>query len=106
MAYDNTVSVEASLPNDIRTFEYTRNCHFVRFKRKSGQELKLVPSGQMLYECHDCDFYCYADSNHGELSCPKCKGSRLIGRWMRPQTVMIPEDESDFEWPGDYPNEE
>lgn len=98
------VSVEADLPNEIRTFEYTRNSHFVRFRRKCGQELKLVPSGQMLYQCDQCDFYCYADSNHGMLPCPKCKSGDLKGRWVKPQTVMVPEEESDFEWPEGYPN--
>ena len=102
---ETDVAVEAVLPNEINTFEYTRNCHYVKFKRKGGQELKLVPSGQMLYECNDiCEFYCYADSNHGELPCPKCNTGVLIGKWVKPQTVMVPQQETDFEWPNEYPN--
>ncbi|MGW8178157.1 MAG: hypothetical protein ACWGQW_05200 [bacterium] len=106
------VAVEAVLPNEINTFEYTRNHHFVRFRRKGGSELKLVPSGQMLYECDCCEFFCYADSNHGQgLKCPKCYDplkdtGKLHGKWMKPQTVMVPEKETDFEWPEGYPAEE
>jgi len=95
----NEISVTAVLPEGVNSFEYVRNHHFVRFGTKDGQSLKLIPKGQMLYCCPDCDFYCYADSNHGPLPCPKCLTPGMKQQWMKPQTLMVPESESDFEWP-------
>jgi len=96
---DNEISVTAVLPETINSFEYVRNHHFVRFGSKDGKTLKLIPQGQMMYRCRDCDFFCYADSNHGSLPCPKCKTVDMERKWMRAQTLMVPEAESDFEWP-------
>jgi hypothetical protein len=93
------LTMAAVLPAGVNTIEYTRNHHFIRFGRKSGEETKLIPSDMVLYFCDSaCDFEMLTDYNRGALHCPVCKGP-MQARWMKKQTCFIPEKESDFEWP-------
>jgi len=98
---DNDISVTAVLPKDVNSFEYTRNHHFLRFSRKTGEETKLVPSDMVLYYCDNgkCDFEMLTDYNRGALYCPICREGPMQARWMKKQTCFVPEKESDFEWP-------
>ena len=43
---DNELEVTAVLPVGINTFEYTRNHHFIRFAKKDGTQVKLIPESQ------------------------------------------------------------
>ena len=91
--------VEAALPSEINTFEYTRNHHYLLFKKKNGQEIKEVPSEMLLYVCDTCTFEMLTISNHGDLQCPVCGVEKMRSKWMKKQTCWVPEKESDFEWP-------
>lgn len=95
----NDLAVEAVIPAEINTFEYTRNHHFLRFKKKNGQETKIIPCAMVCYFCKDCGFEMLTAHNHGTLSCPVCKTNPMQSRWMKKQTCFVPEEETDFEWP-------
>lgn len=95
----NDLVVTAVLPKDVNTFEYTRNHHFLRFKKKTGEETKVLPYAMCCYFCEQCDFQMFTEHNHGALFCPVCKTGPMQARWMKKQTCFVPEKESDFEWP-------
>ena len=95
---DNELAVTAVLPEEVNTFEYTRNHHFIRFAKKDGTQLKLIPASQMLYSCPAGCVDFLTDSNHGPLKCPIC-GTAMVSKWGKEQVCFIPEEETDFEFP-------
>jgi hypothetical protein len=96
---EKDLAIEVLLPAEVNTFEYTKNHHFLRFKRKTGEETKIVPHDMVLYFCDACQFEMLTESNHGPLPCPVCKTGSMKSRWMKKQTCFVPEKESDFDWP-------
>ena len=94
---DRDLVIEAVLPGDVNKFTYARNSHYVRFSKKDGQELKLVPEGMVKYSC-SCQFTMLTISNHGRLPCPLCRGD-MEPVWVKAQTCFVPESEQDFDWP-------
>jgi len=94
----NEIEVTAVLPASVNTFEYTRNHHFIRFAKKDGTHIKLVPESRMLYSCPIGCIEFLTDSNHGDLKCPIC-GGPMKSSWGKEQVCFVPEKDTDFEFP-------
>ena len=92
------IAITAVLPAGINTFEYTRNHHFIRFAKKDGTEVKLIPESRMLYSCPAGCVDFLTSSNHGPLKCPIC-GMPMQSKWGKEQVCFVPEEETDFEFP-------
>ena len=95
---DNELEVTAVLPVGVNTIEYTRNHHFIRFAKKDGTQVKLIPESQMLYCCPEGCVEFFTSSNHGPLKCPIC-GVIMKSKWGKEQVCFVPDGESEFEFP-------
>lgn len=96
---DSDLAVGFVLPAEIKSFEYKKNSHFIKFGHWDGSELKIVANEMVRYACNGCKFEMLTDHNHGELKCPLCGLRNMEPQWMKKQTCFIPEKESEFEWP-------
>jgi hypothetical protein len=90
------VEVTTVLTEGINSVEYVKNHHFIRFARKDGTEVTLVPQAMVLYACV-CEFAMLTASNHGAMKCPICN-ELMQPQWMSAQTCFVPEKETAFKF--------
>lgn len=87
--------IESNIPNDVKSFEYGKNHHYLRLQDGDGNETVMVEYGLIKYQCEKCRFIFFA-LTHQANHCARCGYSGLKPQWTRPQVALVPEQESDF----------
>ncbi len=91
------MNVSAKLPDEVRSFRFVKNHHYVALEDADGNKMQLDAATIMLCDCVDaaCAQRFAVFTNTGAMVCPHCKGPAR-GRYVRPQLAFIAESESQF----------
>ena len=91
--------IDTNLPEEVTSFTYVKNHHWIGLGDKEGRTTKLNDNGLMRYECPTCKNFFLTPCNFGDLYCPVCKVVKMSKSWHRMQVCFVPEKESDFQMP-------
>ena len=92
--------VETNLPDEVHTFTYVKNSHYIKLTDRDGRSLKLIPASLRQGKCKNCPAVFYMESNFGDdIGCPSCGAKEIEWSWGGVQLCFVPEAESDFQPP-------
>lgn len=92
------MKIATHLPDEIHSFTYVKNSHWIELEDDNGHKSKLLDNALMRYSCPGCQFMCLTPSNSGPIDCPVCRSS-MRQEWNRVQTCFVPEAETFFHMP-------
>ncbi len=91
------MKLTTDLPEEIKSFSYVKNHHYIELEDNSGHKHKVMATGLRKGICQRCSFIFYSEINPGDIRCPVCVSLSVEWTWGNLQLCFIPETPSMFD---------